>query len=496
MSNKFVGAMRSDGNWKLTENGADTHRSTSSSLVDLFGTIGAFRTRSDEDVLRAFSNAFGEDRLLATKMSFYARNIRSGLGERRVSRAIWKWLAINFTDIMKKNLALVPEFGRWDDLYEFVGTPVEPYMWNLVNSQLREDLHNYKNRKSISLLAKWLKSVNTSSAESVFLGKLTALKLGMSERVYRKTLSMLRTYLNVVEKSMSSNEWVSINYERVPSKAMTNYRKAFSKRDGERFVEYLAKVTKGEAKINSSTLYPYDIVEKVLYKGEKSAVLEEQWKALPNYIEGENNILVMADVSGSMSGRPMATSVGLAMYFAERNKGPFKNVFMTFSAVPEFVTIRGATLYDRIRSVINSKWSMNTDIEAAFRKILDVAIQNRLSQNDLPKSLIIISDMEFDVATNHTTYSYGSGSRTLVKKDYYQTMVELYARSGYNLPKIVFWNVSARNDTFHSELKEGVQFASGQSTSVFKSIIGGAELGAYELMLSVLNDPMYDAVRI
>jgi hypothetical protein len=282
---------------------------------------------------------------------------------------------------------------------------------------------------------------------------------------------------------MSANKWTEIKYAGVPSKAMNNYRKAFKKHDQDGFEKYLEAVVKGEAKINASTLFPYDIVEKI-FNGEYNQVLEEQWKALPNYVEGENNILIMADVSGSMSGRPMATSIGLAIYFAERNRGAFANVFMTFSSQPDFVKIVGETLYEKVRNAQKTYWQMNTDIEKAFVKILDVAVSNKISQDEMPKSLIIISDMEFDEATGRD------------KKTYYQHMRDLYNSKGYELPKVIFWNVQARQDTFHAEMKDGVQFASGQSQSVFKALLDNSNLGAYELMVNVLNDPVYDEVVI
>jgi uncharacterized protein with von Willebrand factor type A (vWA) domain len=416
-------------------------------------------------------------------MSFFFRNVRGGLGERRVARIIWKWLAKNYPAIMEKNLKYVPEMGRYDDLYEFVTTPIEENMWELIRQQIKADVSNARNEKEVSLLSKWLKSVNTSSRESCRLGKLTAKHLGLSEKAYRKSLSMMRYYLNVVEKKMSANRWTNINYEGVPSKAMTNYRKAFAKRDPERFAEYMEKVTTGKAKINSSTLFPYDIMEKV-FRGEDNNVLEAQWKALPNYVEGEHNILIMADVSGSMAGRPIATSVGLALYFAERNQGAFHNIFLSFSESPEFIGVKGKTLYEKYRNAISIKWGMNTDIEKAFRMILNVAVQNRLDPKELPESLIIITDMEFDRCTR------GSG------KTYYQHMKELYAENGYVLPRIVFWNVDARQDTFHATPEDGVQFASGQATSVFKSLLSNKEVSAYELMINTLNDPMYESITI
>lgn len=484
MSNKFVSAMISENNWKLTENLADSLKSTTNSLLDLFATIGALRTRTNADIERLFSLAFSDSPLLATKMSFYARNVRGGLGERRTARIIWKWLAKVYPDIIRKNLEFIPLFGRFDDLYEFIGTPLEKDIWEYTSKQLKVDVKSMKEHKPVSLLAKWLKSCNTTSKESRKLGRITAKNLNLSERDYRKLLSELRGHIDVIERRMSSRNWSTIRYESVPSKAMTNYRKAFSKRDNERFSEYLEKVTKGEAKINSATLYPYDIVEKILYKNEYSKVIEEQWKSLPNYVEGEHNILVMADVSGSMMGRPMATSVGLATYFAERNKGAFHNLFMSFSESPELISLKGSTLYERIRNAISTKWGMNTDIEKAFRMILNVAVANKISKDEMPVSLIIISDMEFDRCTR--------GGR----KTYYEHMKELYAENGYELPKVIFWNVNARQTTFHATPKDGVQFASGQSTSVFKSVLSNAELGPVEMMLATLNDPMYECITI
>ena len=495
----FTKAVQRDSNWKKTENSADALKSTTNSLLDLFATIGALRTRSDSDVEEMFSNAFDEDKLNSVKLSFYARNIRGGLGERKVSRTIWKWLATHEPEIMKKNIHLVPFFGRWDDLYSFIGTTVQPYAFDLIQHQWNQDLENMVEGKPISLLAKWLKSVNTSSKISNELGKITAAILGYPERDYRKMLSSFRSYLNVVEKFMSQKEWQSINYAQVPSKAMTNYRKAFSKRDATRFVAYLEAVKKGQAKINSSTLYPYDIVEKIM-RGENNDVLEEQWKALPNYIEGEVNMLVMADVSGSMSGRPIATSVGLAIYFAERNKGAYHNLFLTFSAEPDFVTLKGKTLYEKVHNAASAHWDQNTDIEKAFRKILQVALDNKVPQEEMPKSLIIISDMEFDTATsarNSWNWRTDRVNVSTPKKTYYELMTKLYNDNGYSLPKVVFWNVSARNNTFHAEVNdEGVQFASGQATSVFKSIISNSDLGPYQMMVATLNDPQYDVVTI
>ncbi len=495
MSKRFVSALKQESNYTLTENGAVALKSTNSALVDLFGQIGAMRKRPDADIESAFSKAFAEDKLLATKMAFYARNIRGGLGERRTPRIIFKFLAKLYPDIMKKNIQFIPLFGRYDDLYEFVGTPVEGDMWKLFKEQWNLDIENMRKGNPISLLAKWAKSVNTSSQESNRLGKLTAKNLGLSEKEYRKTLSALRRYLDVTEVKMSHNQWSDINYAGVPSRAMSIYRNAFRKHDEDRFNAYIESVSKGEAKINSSTLFPYDILEKMglstwhgiyLTIDYYDKVLEEQWKALPNYIEGEHNVLIMADTSESMEGRPLATSVGLAIYFAERNHGVFKDVLMTFSSRPSFVQLKGNTLYEKIKCI--PAIVENTNLEAAFKLILDTAIKNNLTAEDMPKSLVVISDMEFDSATN----DYSGQNWT-----FYESMRQMYVDSGYEIPNVIFWNVDSRHDNFQvtSEYR-GVQLASGQSPSVFKSILNNIGKTPYEAMLSVLNDPMYDCITV
>lgn len=494
MSDRFIHALIKESNYTRTERYAVALKSTNSALVDLFGQIGAMRNRTDQDIESAFAKAFAEDRLLATKMVFYARNIRGGLGERRAARIIFRYLANLYPDIIRKNIQYIPLFGRYDDLYEFVETPVEEDMWRLIRKQWQLDVQNMNNNKPVSLMAKWLKSINTSSEESRKLGKLTAKKLGLSEKQYRRTLSMLRSYLDIVEVKMSSNRWEQIEYAHVPSRAMAIYRNAFRKHDRKRFEEYTEDVISGKAKINSSTLFPYDIIERMglryvaysryMQLDNYDQILEEQWKALPNYIEGEHNILVMADTSGSMQGRPLATSVGLAIYFAERNKGVFKDTFMTFSSKPSLVKLTGNTLYEKIQCI--PAIIANTNLEKGLRLILDTAIRHNLSQDDMPKSLIIISDMEFDYATDER-----------IGETFYDTMARMFKEKGYEIPNIIFWNVDSRHNHFQvtSEYK-GVQLASGQSPSVFKSILQNIGKTPYEAMIDTLNDPIYDCITI
>ena len=492
MKNKFLSFLQRETNFTSTENGAIALKTTNSQLLDLFGCIGSLRTRDNTDIERLFSMAFSEDTLLATKMAFYARNIRGGLGERRTFRIILKYLSQVAPEIVIKNFDAIALFGRYDDFYTLVDTSIEEAMWAYLKDQFDLDMENYKNGQPISLLAKWLKSVNASSAETTRLGKLTARHFNLSEKAYRQTLSKLRQYIDVTEVKMSAQNWSDIAYGHVPSRAMSIYHKAFKAHDEEGFNNYLNAVTRGDAKVNASTLYPYDILGQLGLSITSShfsfyhydALLEEQWKSLPNYVTGEHNILVMADTSGSMTGRPMHSSIGLALYFAERNQGAFKDTFMTFSSKPSFIQVKGKTLYDKIKCIPSIV--ENTDLEAAFNLILAVAVKNRLSTDELPASLVVITDMEFDSATT------SRGNWT-----FYDSMVKNYAAHGYTMPNVIFWNVASRHDVFQASSNyKGVQMASGQSPSVFKSILANMGKSPYDAMLSVLNDPMYDLITV
>lgn len=482
----FSEVIREESKWAKTENGADARNTTDSALLDMFSTIGSMRARSEDEIIKKFELAFQEDPLGAMRCLFWLRDVRGGAGERRAFRVLLPYIANRHTEELRKNISHIPESGRWDDYYSLIGSALEVQMWLNVSVQLFEDKTNMENGKPCSLLAKWLKKADASSPNTRKLGIYTAQKLGMSVYDYKRLCVKLRRYINVVEQQMSANEWDTINYPAVPSRAMMNYRKAFARHDEERFNEYLNKVQSGEQKINSATLYPYDIVEKILYGHEDSKVLEAQWNNLPNYVDGDVNAVVMADVSGSMKGRPMATSIGLAMYFAERNKGAYHNLFMTFSGRPEFVEVKGETITEKIRFISRANWQMNTDLEAALLKILDVAMENHCSQEEMPKSLIIISDMEIDRCTGQKH-----------RENFYDYVSRVYEEHGYKIPNVVFWNVNSRHDVFLADKdRKGVQLISGQSASTFKSLIGCMDKTPIEMMYSVLNSERYQAIQI
>lgn len=490
----FANAVKKNTNTKLTENGARAYTTQGNALTDLFAQAGALRPRTEQEITRKYADAFSVDPKLATKMLFYIGNVRGGLGERRTFRICLKWLAQNHPSIVIKNAALIPHFNRWDSMFVLVGTPAEKEMWKVIADQLNSDMAAVAASKTarkpqpISLLAKWLPTETASSKETRDLAFRTMRNLGLTPRSYRKVLTALRKHLKVVESSMSAQEWNAIVYSQVPSYAMKNYRKAFAKHDPNGFSAYKTSLVKGETKVNASTLYPYDLVGQYMHGRcwGTDDIVEAQWKALPNYVTGENNILVMADVSGSMSwngGRPMDTSIGLATYFAQRNKGAYHNLYMTFTDEPHFLTLReGASLYECVNYVRRTGVGYNTNLEKAFVHILNHALANRVSDQEMPKTLVVVSDMEIDRYLRSNSM------------DFVDAMRARFARYGYTLPKLVLWNVEARKDTFLTK-QEGVIYVSGQATSTFRELCGNLDgKTTWDIMIETLGNKMYDCI--
>lgn len=463
----------------LTENGGRALSTTGDKLLNLFAVLGALRSRPT-DVIDKFDAAFREDADLATKMAFYGRDVRGGLGERAVGRLMLRELALIYPEVVTANLKNIVKFGRYDDLFVLFDTSVETDMIEFIKKQLVLDYKRMKSYQQVSLLAKWMPSINASSKNTVALAHRFIKAFNTTPREYRKTLSALRKYIDVTEVKMSANKWTDIDYKAVPSNAMSNYGSAFARHDYEGFNRYIDAVKSGDVKINAATLYPYNVIETMC--GNRD-VAEAQWKALPNYVEGDNNFLIMADVSGSMMGRPMATSVGLAIYFAERNHGVFANKFMTFTDIPKIVDVTGNTLYEKYRSVTDHV-GYSTNLEAAFDAILSTAVRTKCPQTDLPKALVIISDLEIDY--------WNGGSLTFTEE-----MCKRFADAGYEMPKLVYWNVDSRKDTFLASKNDpNAILVSGQSASTFKNLIKGIDLSAFEIMVQTLNDPRYDCVVV
>jgi len=360
----------------------------------------------------------------------------------------------------------------------------------LIDTQLAHDVR----AKRPSLLAKWMKSENTSSSKSRAIARRTRQALNMSSRRYRKMLSELRHHINVLERQISANAWEDIDYEHVPSKAGLQYRKAFYRHDEERYKAFIDAASKGEARINTSTLYPYEIVEKAREFSADTASLDAMWNNLPDYFQSEyceakDSVrgLVVADVSGSMIGRPIDVSISLAIYTAERNTGPFAGKYISFSERPHLLTVNKTdSIVDKVTQVRRTDIGYNTDIEAVFDLVLRTAVNNNLDQSDLPTHLYVVSDMEFDDAV--------SGRKD---KRLFEEIQEKFQRAGYKMPFVVFWNVDARNDQSPSTMDQrGFQLVSGCSPSIFTSLLSAKTVSAYDLMLEVLNQERYNPIRV
>jgi hypothetical protein len=481
----FITALESQMNDTVTLNGAKSNKSTLNKCLDLFGKIGACRN-DVKQAQRLFAFAYAENPETATRILFWARDIRGGQGEREVFRNLFKYLVEENGEIGAKLVSLVPAYGRWDDLLVLENTSAWDNVLGAIQSQLNIDRLNYASGQAVSLLAKWLPSINASSKDSKRLGRKIAEHLGLSEREYRKVLSNLRTHIRIVEQAMCSKEWSVIDYSKLPSRAAFMYRKAFAKQDATRYADYLSAVEKGEAKINAGTLYPYEIVEQYLYKGARNdKTIDLQWEALPNYMEGkEFNGLVVADVSGSMNGMPMSVSISLAMYIAERNTAEvWKNKFLTFSAQPELQSIVGSTIGKRIGNLFRAAWQMNTDLMAVFKTVLDAGMKNDVPAEDMPQKLIIVSDMQFDQCCSSN------------KRTNFEQIQKLYRKAGYEMPQLVFWNVNSIGGNVPITTHDtGTCLVSGCSPSILKSILTDKVLTPVDTMNDTIYSERYEAI--
>ena len=483
----MLNELKEEMNKTETLNGAITYKSTGKFCLDLFSSIGALRNQKEEEIVKRFHRAFCEDKNIAMKILFFARDIRGGLGERKVFRTIIKNLPKTSRSALVKNIQNIPEYGRYDDLLTLMDTSCKKEVIALIKEQLSQDLANIETDK-VSLIAKWLPSINASSPQTVKLAKRIAECLKMSEKEYRQTLSKLRKKIKIIENNLREKDY-TFDYSKQPSKALFKYKKAFIRNDKERYDDFLNKVQKGEVKINTSTLYPYDIVRPFYVSNiqDESVIksIDTTWNALPNYANEENSIVVV-DGSGSMysCGNPMPITVAqsLAIYFAERNNGKFKNHFITFSENPQLVEIKGSNILEKLQYCANFNEVANTNIQKVFEVILETAIKNKLPQSELPTTIYIISDMEFDYCTedaNLTNFEYAKN---------------LFNQNGYKLPKLVFWNVNSfQTQVPVKKNEQGVVLVSGCTPKIFEMVMKG-ETSPYQFMLDVLNTERYEKI--
>jgi len=475
----------------LTENGALTLDKSGSKVLDFYSLGGALRARTDADVLKIFLNAVDEDALLALKTLFYLRDIRGGQGERKVFRTCLKWLAEHGSAQFTNNMDNIVKFGRWDDLFVAFDTVAEIDMLAMVKAQLGKDAKAEDTK--LSLLAKWMPSANTSSIATRKLAHRFIKYLKVSPAKYRKTLSKLRKKLNLVESAMSSGDWSAINFEHVPSKANLVYKKAFSRHEPERYTAFIKAVQSGEKKMNAGTLYPYEIIRNIVGDGSDKEAIDALWNSMPDFLkDNPHNGLVLPDVSGSMSGcydgtvTPLHVSVSLAIYFAQRSKGFFKDHFLEFSSTSSLVKLRAKNIVDAWNEVSQSTtWCGSTNLQSAFDAILNAAVAHSVPAEDMPSVLYIISDMEFDQACSNN------------QSTNFQVIQQKYSHAGYKMPVICFWNVSARsNQSPVTRDQNGTIMVSGCSPSIFSQVISNTTVTPYDFMLETLNKERYASVII
>lgn len=497
----FVEKLKEELNVSVTENGAVGYATTGKNLLDMNFKISSYRNKSDQEIIVDFKKAWYEDKELAIKFLFYVRDAREGAGERRLFRVVLKEIG---DELDERVFDWIMKYGRADDLFVLINNvKLGNEMLLYIKNQLIKDGEAMQKGEPCSLLAKWMPSENTSSDETKKLAKQIRKFLKLNSKEYRQMLSTLRKYLDVTERKLCANEWSEVDYEKVSSQANLKYNSAFLRHDEQRRREYLGKLEKGEAKINSSVLFPHDIVHK--YKNErywynnkvksKDAALEGMWKGLPDYVNGESKILVVRDGSGSMEssvGNTTTTALdvatALSIYFSEKQEGEFKDKFITFSANPKFIDLSNYdNLHDKLERCYYEDECSNTDIEKTFDLVLKTAVNNHLEQKDIP-DLLIISDMEFDEARGY----YARHNDTKL----FQVIGEKFNRAGYNLPKLIFWNVNSRTGTIPVKQNDnGVILVSGFSPAVTKMVLSN-ELDPYKALLSILNSERYKEVTL
>ena len=508
---KFMNGLTAANSFGRTENGAIKRTTSGRDLYDMFALGAAYRSRSEADCILLFKNAYEEDAAYAMKCLFYIGDVREGQGERRFFRTCYRWLIGYDTHVARRNLRHIPEFKRWDDLiYICHGTALWPEAVSIVRTQLAADLESMMRgpKEAVSLLGKWMPSENASSKKTKAVAIALCDSLGWTRKQYRTILSRLRERSKVLERLMSAGKWDEIEFDAIPSKAGIKYKNAFAKHDLERAKSEKAAQTYEEfakdktTKVNAGTLYPYEVIDKAIKVMDKDwynnvalddtdrLMVNKYWENLTDYFKDASlDALAVVDTSASMHGWnsdcAINVAISLGMYCAERAKGPYAGHYIAFSRKPRLVEVEGVDFCDKVKRIYDANLCENTNIEATFDMLLDVAMRNGCSQDDLPKHIIIISDMEFDEAQGH----YGATNR-------YSTLMENIEKKwnnyGYKMPELIFWNVDARNDNFAMEVHDGVSFVSGCSPVIFKQVMTGKT--AYDLMYEVLNSERYSVI--
>jgi len=464
-SNTFATAATKTTSLARTENGMKTFAASLNANVDLFFNIGASRGK---DVTPLFERAYQEDRVLALRIAAWARDVRGGAGERQVFRDVLKFVEKNHAKELPMFINVGPAFGRWDDILVLETEMGKKLAFDLIKEALLVT-HD-------GLCSKWMPRKGRIAAE-------LREHLGLTPKGYRKTLVTLS---KTVEQQMCAQDWSNINYSHVPSVAAGRYQKAFGRHDQIGYSAYKTKLVTGEAKINASAVYPYNVLQSV--KNGDQIVAKAQWEALPNYI-GDALVLPMCDVSGSMN-QPvggnknlscMDVCISLGLYLADKNTGPFKDCFLTFSTHSKIEVLRGDIL-SKYNQLYRAQWDMSTNLHGAFEEVLRVGKANKVADADMPKYILIMSDMQFNACTRND-----DSAMEMIRRK--------YEDSGFTLPKIIFWNLNAHMGQSPVTFDEkGTALISGFSPAIMQSVLKADAFSPLDIMLATINVPRYEVI--
>ena len=475
--NQLIQALMNDG-VVIGENGMPAHENSGSKLLDAFYNLGASRAKSDGDILTFWKEAWKESRLGTLRLAAYNRDIRGGQGERRTFRLFWSWLCKSQPAVAIRYIPHVPFYGRWDDLYlGAFGTNV----WENAVAFIAAALKNKD-----KLCGKWMPREGKKHHKIA----LSFMQMwGMTPKQYRL---LIAGNTDVIETLMCGNRWGEINYNHVPSQAAQKYRKAFYKHDQVRYAAYVAALARGDknVKVNAGAIFPHEVLHPLWNNGywnfgkvskQEEQLVIGQWNALPNFVD-EGNFLCMTDTSGSMHGTPIEVSVALSLYLSERCKGPFKDCFITFSNKPKFQYFKGGDVVSRFKSLQSDGWDMNTNFEAALHLILDTAVTNHVPAQDMPNTLLVMSDMQFDQCVRKPS----NNALQMIERE--------YQKAGYKRPNIVFWNLRAATGTPVKYDEQGTALVSGYSPSVMRTVFKGNT--PLQVLIETLSQERYERIQL
>lgn len=490
-------------NIQETENGANGFRSSGSELVDLNFKVGARHGNVDATDIAKFDRAIGQDPAAAARWLFMLRDVREGMGERLSFEILFSHLWEKDMETARKLITLIPEYGRWKDMIDLMDLTedkeLESLVIEIIGRQLREDMENSVSGKPISLLAKWMPSVNSSGKARAKARKICN-ALEVTFAAYRKAIAVLRRKLDVTEVKTCGNRWDEIDYGKVSSNANLRYAKAFDRHDGERRRQYLNDLSEGKAKMNAKNLFPYEIYTEYIGLEREDPSLEAMWKNLKD-IGDIGSTMVVVDGSFSMrtlvgQGWTSAIDVSRSMgiYFAERCKGEYKDKVIEFAHNPQFIDLSGCGSLFEKQSEIESHCANhgNTNIEMVFDIILDTALRNGIPQEEIPERVLIISDMEFDRAARMDWLPHETAMSRL--NTLFEEISKRWEDNGYRMPGLSFWNVSSRSNTIPVGMNEcGATLISGFSPNAIRIAMSGQS--PIEALMSAIESKRYDPVE-